>query len=551
MLSSLYIKNYAIIDSLEIDWSRGMTVITGETGAGKSIMIGAIQFVLGARADSKVLRDPEEKCIVEVKFSDLKDKQKILKSLDFLDQTDEVIIRREILPSGKSRTFVNDTPATVNDLHSLSPHLIAIHQQFDHLDILEDSVQMNILDSYTEQLVDLDKYKSLYKSYKELLKEKTQLEEEFKKSAEEKDYLDFQYKELSQAQLIDNEYKSIEEEINISSKSEELIQNLQSVSSLMNNEKAVLDLLQEISNLLKPISVIPTIQECNKRIQEIKAELKDIGSDLDRLADRTDFDPAKIRQLQERFDLLTRLLKKHRVQSDAELIEIKDSLSQKLNTYSNLDELILNKQKEIDKLYKELFSLAKNISSARINKSKKLPSEIIKMLQALGMEHAQFEILIEELQEINENGLNKIEFLFSANKGSSPKSIRNQASGGELSRLNLVLKAIMSRKMKLPTLIFDEIDTGVSGQIALQMGNILREIGSDTQLICITHSPQVASRALQHYYVYKDSKSKLTNTQFKKLEKQERNIELAKMLSGDPPTASAIKNANELISSAN
>ncbi|NOT38502.1 MAG: DNA repair protein RecN [Saprospiraceae bacterium] len=551
MLASLYIKNYAIIDSLEVDWSNGMTVITGETGAGKSIMIGAIQFVLGARADSKVLRDSEQKCIVEVKFTELKDHQNILKTFDFLDPTDEIIIRREILTNGKSRSFINDSPASVADLHSLSPLLIAIHQQFDHLDILEESVQFNIVDSYSESQSELDKYKLSYKRYKELLKEKIQLEQEHKKSSEEKDYLDFQYSELQQAQLKENEYKNIEEELTISSKSEELVQNLQAVSSLFQSEKGVLELIHEISKLLRPLQVIPSIQECSNRVQALHSEVKDIANELDRISDNSEFDPVKIKTLQERFDLLTRLLKKHRVQADHELIELRDSLEQKVKIYSNLDELISNKEKEIEKVLSSLRSQAKKLSDIRIQKSKKLPGEIVKMLQALGMEFAQLNIQIQEMGDLNENGMNKIEFLFSANKGSSLKVLKNQASGGELSRLNLVLKSIMSRKMKLPTLIFDEIDTGVSGQVALQMGNILREIGNDTQLICITHSPQVASRANQHYYVFKDTSAKQTNTKFKKLDKQDRNIELAKMLSGDPPSAAAIKNANELINSAN
>ncbi len=551
MLGTLYIKNYAIIDSLEIDWSKGLTVITGETGAGKSIMIGAIQFVLGARADSKVLRNPDEKCIVEVRFINLQHKKEYLKSFDFLDSYDEIVIRREIAPNGKSRTFVNDSPVVVADLHQLSPVLIAIHQQFDHLDILEEDVQFQILDSYSEQQIALEEYRLDYKKYKNLIKEKSELESISKKSEEEKDYIEFQLKELLEAQLIDNEYKVTEEELNIASKSEELVKNLQAVSSFMNDEKAVLDLLQEISSLLKPLLSIPSIDANYQRLQDLKSELKDISSDFERIADKSDFDPAKIIKLQVRFDLLTRLFKKHRVDSDLQLIEIRDSLKQKVNNYSNLEDQLQNLEIQINKSLILLKEKAVKISSARISKSKKLPTEIIQMLQSLGMEHAQVEISIKELEDINENGINSIGYLFSANKGASVKPLKNQASGGELSRLNLVLKSIMSRKMKLPTLIFDEIDTGVSGQVALQMGNILRVMAKDTQLICITHSPQVASRANQHYYVYKDTTSKLTNTQFKILEKQERNIELAKMLSGDPPTASAIKNATELISSAN
>lgn len=551
MLETIYIKNYAIIDSLEIDWSKGMTVITGETGAGKSILIGAIQFVLGARADSKVLRNPDMKCIVEIKFGSLQNKNEQLKNLDFLDSYDEVLIRREIAPGGKSRTFVNDTPVVLADLHLLSPLLIAIHQQFDQLDILEEEAQFQILDSYAEQIEILEVYRSEYRKYKNLIKEKSKLEEFAQKASEEKDYLEFQLNELLDAKIELSEYRNLEDEINLASRSEELIKNLQGVSSLMHDERGILDLIQEVSNMLKSLHSISSIEDCNRKIQEVKLVIKEIGVELDSMAERSDFDQAKIQIIQERFDLLTRLFKKHRVQSETELLEIQEGLDKKLRTYSILDESISSKAEEILGLQKRLFEMAGMISSNRIHSSKKLPEEIVKMLKALGMENVQFDIQITDSELLNENGINRVDYLFSANKGIAPKILKNQASGGELSRLNLVLKSIMSKKMNLPTLIFDEIDTGVSGQVALQMGNILREISKDTQLICITHSPQVASRANQHYYVYKDQQSKITNTQFKKLEKQDRNIELAKMLSGDPPSASAIKNANELISSAN
>ncbi|MEP7196413.1 MAG: DNA repair protein RecN [Saprospiraceae bacterium] len=551
MLASLFIKNYAIIDSLEVEWSKGLTAITGETGAGKSIMIGALQFVLGARADSKILRNQDEKCIVEVRFNHLENKQTELSELEFLDRTDEIILRREILPNGRSRSFINDSPANVNELLQLSPILIAIHQQFDHLDILEESFQLEMVDSYTDQLKTIELFKKKYKKYKQLLLEKKVLEEEQKKSNEEKDFLEFQLNEFEQIQINPNEYTSLEEELTIALRSEEIVKNISAVNEIINAEKGALDMLHSSSSLLKSISVVPSISEINNRIIELNSELKDISHSLDRIADKTEFDPEKINNLQERYNQITRLIKKHRVKNDVELFEIWENLSLKRNGFLNLDDHLDQKNKEINKLYEELMSEAKLISNHRRTKTKSLASEIVQLLKLLGMEHAQISLSFETLSEISESGLDRLDLLFSANKGTAPKPLKNQASGGELSRLNLVLKSLMSKKSKLPTMIFDEIDTGVSGQIALQMGNILLNMSKDHQLITITHSAQVASRATHHYFVYKDSSSKITNTRFKKLEKEERMIELAKMLSGDPPSASAIQNANDLISSAN
>ncbi|MEO6190567.1 MAG: DNA repair protein RecN [Saprospiraceae bacterium] len=551
MLAHLYIKNYAIIDSLDVDWVTGMTAITGETGAGKSIMIGALQFVLGARADSKILRNPDEKCIVEVKFNHIEYKKSELENFEFLDQYEEIIIRREILPNGRSRSFINDSPVTVTELNELSPLLISIHQQFDHLDILDEKFQLEMLDIYIGQVKQTKEYQSLYRNYKKLIQEKKLLEEDQRKSNEEKDYVEFQLSELVQSNLIAQEYQNLEENLAIAVRAEEIIKNITAATELVDNDNGILDQFQEINNLLKGLNVIPAIEEIYLRFQGMKTECKDILSNLQKIVDKTEFDPEKINTLQSRFDLLTRLLKKHRVQSDLELIAIRDTLSTKVKGFSNLDQQIKNKENEIVDLQNELYNLANILSNKRSEQSINLEPHVVRLLKLLGMEFAQFRILVNKQADINENGVDRIEFLFSANKGSEPKPIKNQASGGELSRLNLVLKSLISNKAKLPTMIFDEIDTGVSGQIALQMGNILRDMSKELQLITITHSPQVASRASHHYYVFKDSSSKITNTRFKKLEKQERMIELAKMLSGDPPSESAIQNANELITSAN
>ncbi len=551
MLSSLFIKNYAIIDSLEIDWPSGFSVITGETGAGKSIMIGALQFVLGARTDTKVVRNSEEKCIVEVRFNELKDQQKILSEFDFLDHTDEIIIRREILPNGRSRSFINDSPVTAQELNQLSAVLISIHQQFDLLDILYEDHQINLLDSYIGHNKQVSDYKNQFKVYRKSIEEINELKEEQRKLEEERDYIMFQLSELDQLNLIPGEYSKLEEELSLALKSEEIINNTGLISSILEGEKGVIDQLQDVSGFLRPLISISAVAEINERIQSLREDLKDITYSLQKVADKTEFDKEKISNLQMRFDLITRALKKHRVETDVELLEIREKLEVKSNTFSNLEEKLQLKEKELQKIHSELMQAAKLLSKKRKEICKKFDQEAVGLLNLLGMEFAQFNTQLVELKELNETGLDEVTFNFSANKGANPKPLKNQASGGELSRLNLVLKSMVSSEMKMPTMIFDEIDTGVSGQIALQMGNILKNMSAHHQIITITHSPQVASRAKNQFYVYKDSSSKSTITKLKKLEKQERMYELAKMLSGDPPSASAIKNANELMSSSN
>lgn len=551
MLTNLLIRNYAIIDHLELEWPKGMSAITGETGAGKSIIIGAIQFVLGARADSKVLCQPDEKCIVELRFTQLEHLREDLVKLEFLDDTEEILIRREILPNGRSRSFVNDTPVTVSDLQTLSPLLIAIHQQFDQLDILDNSVQLKMLDQYLGLQSEVESCGEEYKLWKNLLAELKQLDEEQRKANEEKDYVEFQYKELHEVLLQDNEYLRIEEELALALKAGDILNTARSASELIEGEQGVMDQLNTIMQSMKGIMEVPGIGELDQVLQDARTSLKEFNASLSRLADRTDFDEEKISILQDRFDLLTRLMKKHRVKSDTALIELRDQLHERLRGFSNVDEEIEKIKKKIDLAYQQLLKRARSISQLRQKNAPGMEPEVTALLKQLGMEFAQFNVGLSQATEPGPTGLDRADFLFSANKGKAPAPIRLQASGGEISRLNLVLKSVISKRSKLPTMIFDEIDTGVSGQVALKMGDILREISEHQQLITITHSPQVASRATNHFLVYKETNPKNSTTRLKKLSRDERMTELAKMLSGDPPTPSALKNAKELISSAN
>ncbi|MBK7799130.1 MAG: DNA repair protein RecN [Saprospiraceae bacterium] len=547
MLASLMIKNYAIIDSLEINWPDGLIAITGETGAGKSIMIGALQFVLGARADNKVLRNPDEKCIVEVTFTELEQVKSKIKDLLDGENPDQLIIRREILPNGKSRSFLNDSPVLVSQLNLLAPHLINIHQQFDHLDILEEEIQMDILDNFTGSKDLLTNYQSKYKSYKSLLAQKKQLLESQQKSQSEMDFLQFQLNELEQASLKPNEYAVLEEELNLATKSGEILKNAGSVAQILNDEKGISEQLLQCLQLLKPVRINPILNESYERLDQLRTEIKDIGDELERLNEHTEMSPEKINQMQDRLDLINRLLKKHRLQTDHELIELMEQTGSKIQSFTDLEDQIIECEKQIKSGSNELKKLSESLTDKRKSKTSELEKAAVRLLQLLGMEFAQFKIELKESPDFTENGKDQIDFLFSANKGSTVKPIKNQASGGELSRLNLVLKSLVAKKSQLPTMIFDEIDTGVSGQVALQMGNILKEMSSNQQLITITHSAQVASRAAHHFYVFKDSSKSITNTRMKKIEKEDRTIEIAKMLSGDPPTDSALKNASELI----
>lgn len=547
MLTQLHIKNYAIIDTLDIQWPSDFIAITGETGAGKSIMIGALQFVLGARTDAKVLRNAEEKCVVEVCFDiPLSLQEKITASID-IDDPKQIIIRREILPNGKSRTFINDTPALVTDINQIAPLLISIHQQFDHLDIIDPLFQLTSLDAFAELQTEVKKYQTQFKQYEQLKRNKKELQELHIKAQQEQDFLQFQWEELQQIDLKENEFGTLEEELKIASKSEEILNQTNHASTILNNEKGVIDSVQDILQLLRSVRINPIVNTLYDRLELIQTEIKDIALELESISEHIDTDPKKLLALQQRFDLIIRLMKKHRVQSDHELIQFKQEIESKLNSISHGEDQINQLDLEIKTLHQDLLSHALSISKTRKQKSLELVKRTSPLLRLLGMEFAQFDIKFDTTAELNQLGIDAIEFQFTSNKGSSPKALKNQASGGEISRLNLVIKSLVAQKAELPTMIFDEIDTGVSGQVALQMGNILRDMSVHHQVITITHSPQVASRAKHHFFVYKDSTSKLTNTKLKKLEAEERYVEIAKMLSGDPPSSAALINAKELI----
>ena len=548
MLEKIHIKNYAIIEQLEITFPNGMIAVTGETGAGKSIIIGAIQSALGGKIDSKSFKNNAEKCILEIQFSLETNAQKQLQSIIELDDYSEIIIRREITTSGKSRSFVNDSQYSIQEIQQVAAALISIHQQFDHLEILEQEYQINVLDTYCEHLEERNNFEQLYQEYKKKISECKKIEEENKKLLLEREYLEFQFQELDKANLTLGELSNSEQLLKVASNAEDIKTKTQCSLQLLQGEQGIQDAIYQIQNHLKSIRISDELQEVYERIGVLHTEIKDISYQVEKIHDNIDFDPKKIQNLQSRIDLYNRLLKKHQVTSDEELIEIQAAIETKLLNITQSDETILAIQNEIKGIENNLEIKAEKLRKTRLKQIASLKKYIESLLRDLGMENAIFEIELIPLDSFKKSGKDEIKFLFTANKGSQAKALQNHASGGELSRVNLAIKSILAEKAKLPTMIFDEIDTGVSGQVALQMGNLLRQCSKNQQLIAITHSPQVASRANHHLYVFKKVEKSVTNTHVKFLNLEEKHVELAKMLSSDPPTTAALQNAKELLS---
>lgn len=548
MLTSLSIKNYAIIDHLQINWEKGFTTMTGETGAGKSIIIGALQLVLGNRSDVKDLKNNELKCIVEAEFQISKELLFQLNDRFELDNQQSLILRREIFPTGKTRSFINDSPVLLNVIQSLAPFLLNIHQQFDHLDLFDRSFQMESLDKYASITEIVLNYENKFKSLQALINQFNKQEEALKSGLLEKEFIEFQWNELSAAQLKEDELTGLEDELKLVTKAEEIKTNCMQLFEIIQSERGLLDQTQTGIGLLKNIQVNENLKNIYSRLDSIRTELKDLSLELENIADQTELSPERISQINHRLDQLNRLLKKHRAHSEFDLIQLRDQLESKLNQISVSDENLLKLQYEIDQLHNQLIKEAQSISKKRKAAIPEFVSNIQKLLLDLGMLNAKVEIQLQQNETLNSEGLDQIDFLFCANKGGLVRPLKEQASGGELARFNLAVKSLIATKNEGTCMIFDEIDTGVSGQIALQMGNILKAMSQMQQLICITHSPQVASRADQHYYVYKEHTKNDTATKIRKLNKEERLNELAKMLSGEPPTKAALKNAAELMS---
>lgn len=549
MLQSLSISNYALISSLSVEFDNGFSVITGETGAGKSILLGALGFVLGNRADSNILFDDTKKCVVEASFI-LKDNERLQSFFEEndIDFEDECIIRRELNPQKKSRSFVNDTPVSLQVLKELGSHLVDIHSQHDSLLLCNPDFQLSLLDDAANNQELLTEYKKSYKEYTSAKNELESLRKKALNNIDENDYLKFQLDELVKSELQDNEYEELAQRIEILENQEEISRLLnESTMILENSETSVLDgvntLLYNVDKLKRYISELDSMSE---RLNSVKIELKDICSDLNNLQDDS-MDISSLETLQERFDVIQRLMMKHHLNDYSQLLQLREDIRRKVDEFSNIDEIVADKEKEVKAMEKTLSQKAKDLNKRRLSAKVNFEKDVTDVIRQLAMPHGIFEIKIENTNELTSNGTDVVTFMFSANKGYAPENMAKAASGGELSRLMLAIKSIAAKNNYIPTLIFDEIDTGVSGEVASKLGDIMKVMGETLQLVSITHLPQVASKAKNHFFVYKDIVDEKTRSNIRTLTREERIMEIAKMLSNAEVTAEAMRAAEVLI----
>ena len=549
MLKQLHISNYALIDELNVSFESGFNVITGETGAGKSILLGALGFALGDRADTNVLFDKDKKCVVEAEFElDGENLRPFFEAND-LDFESECIFRRELNPQKKSRAFINDTPVALQTMKEMGSQLVDIHSQHDSLLLTDDDFQLRLLDDIAQNGDVLAEYQTEYVNYNALKRKLFELKETATKNTAENDYLKFQLDELDKAQLKEGEYTDIEQTLGVMENSEEIKTLLVTANGLLDNsENAILGQLNELSSTLSRLQhLLPDTESLYERIDNLKVELKDIAYDLRRKEDNTQFDEEQLQSLQERYDLLSRLMMKHHLNDFEELITLRDGLKEKVNAFENIDEAIAKAEKELKENEKQLSSLAKALHDKRCQAAIAFSEKVTALVQQLAMPFAQFQVSVESQANFGSKGCDEIRFLFSANKGIAVDDLRRVASGGELSRLMLSIKSAISSYNYIPTLIFDEIDTGVSGEVAAKIGSIMRQMGNSLQFISITHLPQVASQAEHHYFIYKDNEGTRTQSHIRVLQHEERITEIAKMLSNDQVTPEALRAAEVLL----
>jgi DNA repair protein RecN (Recombination protein N) len=541
MLQQLHIHNYAIIDSIEINFSNHLNIITGETGAGKSILMGALSLILGERADTSVLLDKEKKCFIEGIFKTHHTAVKEFLQKNDLDSEEEILIRREISSNGKSRAFINDTPVTLNQLKQLTSLLVDLHQQFDTLELNNNDFQREVIDALAGNGKLIEQYQSIFKNYRSVLKELEKLSNEQAIANKEFDYNQFLFDELHEANFSENEIENIDAEIKIMS-------NAENIKSLVQQLKSISNKLQTLEN------IYPEIETINKRLHSLQIELQDISGEIDSINDKVNYDAEKISELNDRMDLGYGLLKKHNVQTTGQLLEIKNQLAIELEKITNLAESIAEKEKQSQQYYQEAMKIAKTISEKRQKEVIPFEEKVNLLLSQVGMPNAKIKVEIKDAGTLNTYGNNTTEFLFNANLSSSQTNkitrfepLRKVASGGELSRLMLSIKSLVAKSVQLPTLIFDEIDSGISGEAAKQVGIIIKELSVAHQVISITHQPQIAAKAHRHFFVYKEIKDDKIITAIKTLNADERITAIATMLSGKKPTAAAFENAKEMM----
>lgn len=549
MLTHLSIHNYALINQLTIDFTKGLSIITGETGAGKSILLGALGLVMGNRADLSSLKDTEKKCIIEAQFSvEGYALQELFEELD-LDYEKESIIRREILPSGKSRAFVNDTPVTLSVLNALKTKLIDIHSQHQTMQLSDVSFQFSVIDALAKNQAKIASYKRGLRTYNKLRKELKALQEETEKSKEQYEYNLHLFNELEEANLKEGEQEVLEEKLDKLNNIEEIKLNLsEALGVSINEEIGIQTLLNSLEGRLQKISSFSKqYEELANRVMSVKIELDDVVTELESANEEVEFNPNEIEELNDRLQLIYNLQKKHSASTIIELQEIHASLSEKVAQVEDAGGIVAQKEGEIKDVAKKLDEVAKMITTSRNKVIPKLKKELEYLLSELGMPNARFTIELLSSEEYLSNGKDNLQFLFSANKGGNFGELKKVASGGELSRIMLSIKKILSENIQLPTIIFDEIDTGVSGEVSNKIAKIMQDMSAHMQVITITHLPQIASKGVQHYKVFKGEEKGVTTSNLKLLSEDERIREIAEMLSGKDVSESALTHAKELL----
>ncbi|MCC6250895.1 MAG: DNA repair protein RecN [Bacteroidia bacterium] len=549
MIISLYIKNYALINELQVKLEKGFTVITGETGAGKSILLGALNLIAGQRADIGVLFNKQEKCIVEAEFDLNQLNLQSFFELNDLDYQTVSIVRREIGTNGKSRAFVNDTPVNLSLLKELSQHLIDIHSQHQSLEINAKESQLNTLDWIAKSNSILQDYTMHFNHYKKLQSELKEIRENELQQRNNFDYFTFQLNEIEELNLRENEYEELKSELSVLAHSEEIKTNLQKAAFLFSESEN--NLLQNLNEIKTAISGIARYnkqyEEMLNRLQSSVIEIKDISGEVETHLEKVNFDPKRLSFLNQRIADTERLMRKHGLTNSADLLKLKNELSSKIFDIDHISDKIKSIENELNNQEKELFKKAALISKQRKAKIPEFEKSIATILHLLGMPNAKFSVQHHHLEQFNSKGIDDIEFLFSANKGVAPAPMQKVASGGELSRIMLAIKSIIASVKTLPSIVFDEIDTGISGDVAAKMGNIMKEMAQNMQVISITHLPQIASKGNQHWYVYKENTGNSTTSYIKILNEKERLHEIAKMLSSEKMSDAAISNAKELL----
>lgn len=550
MLKSLFIRNFVLIDSLDIKFNQGFSVITGETGAGKSIILGALSLVLGQRADGKSIKNGSEKCVIEAVFDVSKYKLEEFFMIKDLEYDAEVcILRRELYASGKSRAFINDSPVSLTILKELGARLIDIHSQHQNLLLGDTRFQLKVIDVMAENEILLILYRKEYNRYQFLKKELTELTEKARQTKQEEDYVRFQLEQLVEANLSIGEQEDLEQELETLSHAEEIKGSLYKVTQLLNGEEqGAVQLIKEALSTADNLErYYPKAKEISERLRSAYIDLNDLASEAELWKEDIEFNPERLDWVNERLNTLYTLEQKHRVSTIEELITLQNQYEEQLKEIDSFDEQIENLKEQVEISYQELLQQATVLSEQRKIASKAIASQLVEKIIPLGMPNTRFSIDFVSISEPGIDGMDEIQFMFSANKSAELQPVAQTASGGEISRLMLCIKAMIAGFTALPTIIFDEVDTGVSGDIADKMGDIMQDLGTKMQVFTITHLPQIAAKGKEHYFVYKEDTDEQTTTHIKLLNKDERIKEIARMLSGSTLTEASIANAKDLL----